>query len=157
MLKRISIILVLGILIFACDGINKPIKPDNLISKAQMTDLLYDLYLVNASKGVNRSTLEKNYFDPEFYILKKHNVDSTRFAESNNYYAYETETYKAIVDEVKERLESEKQHFEDIREIEADSIKQLRDSIAMVKKTTKDSIRKTFDKTALKKMKPNNP
>jgi hypothetical protein len=157
MLKRISIILVLGILILACDGINKPKKPDNLISKAQMTDLLYDLYVVNAAKGVNRSTLEKNDFDPEFYILKKHNIDSTRFAESNTYYTFETETYKAIVDEVKERLKSEKQHFEDIREIEVDSIKQVRDSIAKVKKTTKDSIRKTFDKTALKKMKSNNP
>ncbi|WP_179333674.1 DUF4296 domain-containing protein [Winogradskyella costae] len=157
MLKQISIILVLGIFILACDSSNKPKKPDDLISKEKMTDLLYDLYLLNAAKGVNRLALEENDFDPEIYILKKYNVDSTRFAESNSYYAFDTEMYNAIVDKVKARLESEKQHFEDIKEIEADSIKQRRDSIAKVQKIAKDSIRKTFDKKVLKKVKPNNP
>ena len=157
MLKQISIILVLGIFILACDSSNKPKKPDDLISKEKMTDLLYDLYLLNAAKGVNRLALEENDFDPEIYILKKYNVDSTRFAESNSYYAFDTELYNAIVDKVKARLESEKQHFEDIKEIEADSIKQRRDSIAKVQKIAKDSIRKTFDKKVLKKVKPNNP
>ena len=149
--------MVLGIFILACDSSNKPKKPDDLISKEKMTDLLYDLYLLNAAKGVNRLALEENDFDPEIYILKKYNVDSTRFAESNSYYAFDTELYNAIVDKVKARLESEKQHFEDIKEIEADSIKQRRDSIAKVKKIAKDSIRKTFDKKVLKKVKPNNP
>jgi len=135
MLKRFSIILVLGILILACNGLQRPKKPDNLISKSKMTDFLYDLYVLNAAKGVNRLTLEKNNLDPEIYILKKHNIDSARFAESNNYYAFDTETYKEIVDEVKKRLESEKEYFEAIREKETDSIKKRRDSISKKEKT----------------------
>lgn len=157
MLKRISIILVLGIFILACDASSRPEKPENLISKGKMTDLLYDLYLLNAAKGVNRTVLEKNDLDPEFYILKKHNVDSIRFAESNMYYAFDTETYKAIVDEVKERLESEKQRFEDERAKEADSTKQRRDSIAKAQKTTKDTIHKAIDTNTLKKLKLKDP
>ncbi|SDG88997.1 DUF4296 domain-containing protein [Winogradskyella thalassocola] len=154
MLKRISIILILGFLILACDGPKKPKKPDNLISKAQMTDLLYDLYLVNAAKGVNRSTLEKNDLDPEVYILKKYKVDSTRFAESNTYYAFDTETYKEIVDNVKARLESEKKRFEDIKKKETDSIKKRRDSISEKRKTPKQSTEKSIDTTDLKNTKP---
>ncbi|WP_178986708.1 DUF4296 domain-containing protein [Winogradskyella helgolandensis] len=154
MLKQISIVLVFGIVILACDGINKPEKPDNLISKAQMTDLLYDLYVMNAAKGVNRATLEKNDLDPEFYILKKHNVDSIRFAESNTYYAFDTETYKEIVDNVKARLESEKEYYDDLREMETDSIKRRRDSISKKRRIPKDSNVKTIDTAGLKNAKP---
>ncbi|MBF8148816.1 DUF4296 domain-containing protein [Winogradskyella sp. F6397] len=154
MLKRTYIILVLGIVLLACNGIKKPKKPDNLISKAQMTDLLYDLYLLNAAKGVNRATLEKNDLDPEFYILKKYNIDSTRFAESNAYYAFDAETYKAIVDVVKERLESKKQHYDEVKKKETDSINRRRDSIAKSKRTPKDSIKKTIDTINVETIKP---
>ncbi|MBU2927846.1 DUF4296 domain-containing protein [Winogradskyella psychrotolerans] len=156
MLKRLSIIVVLGILIVACNGVKRPEKPDNLISKAQMTDLLYDLYVMNAAKGVNRSSLEKNDLDPEFYILKKHNVDSARFAESNSYYAFDTEGYKEIVDNVKERLELEKERYEDVRQLETDSIKRRRDSIAKKRRTPKESNVKTnaIDTADVKTSKP---
>ncbi len=32
------------------------------MSKAQMADFLYDLYIINSAKGVNKNTLEKNGF-----------------------------------------------------------------------------------------------
>ncbi|WP_417876396.1 DUF4296 domain-containing protein [Winogradskyella sediminis] len=153
MLKRFSIILVLGILILACNGLQRPKKPDHLISKSKMTDLLYDLYVLNAAKGVNRLTLEKNNLDPEIYILKKHNIDSAQFAESNNYYAFDTETYKEIVDEVKERLESEKEYFEAIRDKETDSIKKRRDSISKKQKTPIEAVNIIKDSVALKNRK----
>lgn len=129
MLKHISVILILGILVLACDGVKRPKKPSNLIPEAQMSELLYDLYIINAAKGVNRKILEENGFNPETYILKKHNIDSTRFADSNTYYAYDSETYKAIVDNVKKRIEAEKEVFEELKKKETDSIRNRRDSI----------------------------
>ena len=87
MLKKISVIL-LFLSCLACS--DKPKKPDNLISETKMEAVLYDLYMINSAKGVNRKLLEKNGFVPETYILTKHNVDSLQFAESNNYYAFET-------------------------------------------------------------------
>jgi len=141
MLKQISIIIILGVLVLACDDLKRPKKPDNLISKAQMSDLFYDLYVVSAAKGVNRKLLEEKNFNPETYILEKYNLDSTRFAESNNYYAFDPEVYKAIVDKTKERLEAEKKVFDDLRQLETDSIKNRRDSI----KNRKDSIKNIKD------------
>lgn len=146
----------------ACDDISKrPKKPDNLISKDQMAELLYDLHIINAAKGVNRKTLENNGFNPETYILTQYNVDSTQFADSNTYYAFNPEVYKTIVDNVKARLEAEKKMFEDINKIEEDSIKRHRDSIKRHRdsinkpfKKRKDSIKKSLDSISLNKLKP---
>lgn len=153
MLKHISVIMVLGILVLTCDSSKRPQKPDNLISKNQMSELLYDLYVVNAAKGVNRKILETNGFIPETYILEKYDVDSTRFAESNTYYAFDSETYKAMVDKVKARLESEKELFEDLKQKETDSIKDRRDSINKKGKIPKESIKIFSDTTSFKKPK----
>jgi len=139
MLKKISIILFfLGCL--ACD--DKPQKPDNLISEEKMEAILYDLYVINAAKGVNRKLLEKNGFVPETYILTKHNIDSLQFATSNNYYAFETETYSEIVENVKARLEREKEELEDLQAAEGLAAKKRRDSVKAAKGSVKtnDSI-----------------
>lgn len=154
MLKYISVILIFGILVLACDNSERPKKPDNLISKNQMSELLYDLYVINAAKGVNRKALETNGVNPENYILKKHNIDSTQFAESNTYYTFETETYKAIVEKVKARLEKEKKTFEAIKDKENDSIKKRKDSIRELGKNRNKKIKKSLDSVGVKKKKP---
>ena len=151
-LKHISVIIILGFLVIACNNVNRPKKPDNLISKDQMTELLYDLYIVNSAKGVNRRILETNGFNPETYILTKYNIDSTQFADSNAYYAFDTETYKTIVEEVKTRLEKEKKAFEDIKERKKDSIKKRKDSINKGAKKRKDSIKKVIDSIGSKEL-----
>lgn len=159
MLKQITVIIVLSVLVLACNSLDRPKKPDNLISKDQMSELLYDLYVINAAKGVNRKTLEANGFNPETYILTEYNIDSTQFADSNTYYAFDPEVYKSIVDKVKARLEKEKKAFEAIKERESDSIKKRRDSINSKRIKQKDSIKKLIDTTAVKKSKklPINP
>lgn len=129
MLKHFIIILILGVLVSGCENIEKPKKPDNLIPKAQMTELLYDVYVVNSAKGVNRKTLELNGIIPQNYILTKHNIDSIQFAESNTYYSFNIEDYKRIVDDVKARLEKEKKEYEDLREEENEAINAQKDSV----------------------------
>jgi hypothetical protein len=110
-----------------------------------MSDILFDLYIVNASKGVNRKLLESNNFAPEAYVLNKYNIDSTQFANSNAYYAFNIDVYKAIVEQVKSRLEKEKGKYEEIKEREEDSLKKKRDSIRETQNKTKDSIKKELD------------
>lgn len=152
----------------ACNGSSQRKKPGNLIPKDQMSQLLYDLYVINAAKGVNKRTLETNGFNPETYILTKYNIDSTQFADSNAYYTLNTDVYKAIVDKVKARLEAEKQEFDEINKRENDSIKKRRDSINAIRKTHKSKNKKLrdtmktiidtpkiiIDTTTLKKLKP---
>lgn len=145
MLKNTIGILVLSLLTIACNDSVNIKKPDNLISKDKMSDILYDLYTVNASKGVNKKLLESNGLMPETYVLTKYNIDSTQFADSNTYYSFDIETYKAIVEKVKTRLEKEKEKYEKIKEKEDESFKKRRDSIKKSQKKSKDSIKKEMD------------
>jgi len=139
------VIVILCFLAVTCDGSDRIKKPDNLIPKDKMSDILYDLYIVNAAKGVNRKLLETNGLEPETYILTKYNIDSTQFSNSNAYYAIKNDVYKTIVDKVKERLEKEKAEFEEIQEKEEMKTKTRRDSIKNHAKRRKDSIRKVID------------
>ncbi|WP_299520951.1 DUF4296 domain-containing protein [Winogradskyella sp.] len=131
-------------LFFACEDKNKPKKPQNLIPKDQMEKIIYDLYIITSAKGVNKKVLEENNIIPETYILTKHNIDSLQFAESNDYYAFDSEGYKIIIDNVKKRLQEEKEYFEELQKKEAKATKRRRDSISKVNsKIKKDSIVKT--------------
>ncbi len=150
MVKNISIIAVICLLVLACNETDKPKQPDNLISKEKMSEILHDLYIINAAKGVNRKLLETNGFVPETYVLTKYNIDSTQFANSNAYYAFDTDTYKTIVDQVKERLEKEKAEFEELQKIEGQAAKVKRDFTEKIKQRKKDSIKKVLDTIAVK-------
>jgi len=150
MLKHIIVILVLGGFILACNGSKNIEKPEDLISKEKMGHILYDLYVINAAKGVNRKLLEKHRFIPETYVLTKYDIDSIQFAKSNSYYASDIEVYKDIVEKVKSRLEKEKEKFEDIRRKETDSTKARRDSINAIGNKKKDSIKKAINSNGFK-------
>lgn len=143
MFKNIIVILILCFLIIGCDDSKSIKKPDNLIAKETMSDILYDLYIINAAKGVNRKILEAEGFMPETYVLNKYNIDSTQFSDSNTYYTFDNEVYKSIIDKVRARLEKEKKTFEDIREKEAQSVKKRQDSLSAKQRIRRDSINKS--------------
>jgi hypothetical protein len=107
-----------------------------------MSELLYDIHIVNAAKGVNRSLLETRGIIPETYILTKFNIDSAQFAESNTYYSFYTEDYKAIVEKVKTRMQNEKDGFEAIKNAEREELQREKDSIKERKKSIRDSVNK---------------
>ena len=140
-MKKVLLMLILCLFVMACEDKNKPKQPDNLIAKDKMEQILYDLYILNAAKGVNRKQLEKNGVVPEAYVLNKYNIDSTQFANSNSYYAFYTDTYRQMVDNVKNRLEEEKKKFEELEKVEGQAAKRRRDSLSKVKNNEKDSIK----------------
>lgn len=141
-MKKACVILILCFLAIACKSeADKPKKPDGLISKDKMEQVLYDMYIIYGAKNVNRKPLEKMGFVPETYVLTKHNIDSTQFADSNAYYAYNTDIYKKIIENVKTKLEKQKASYEDIQKAENELTKHKRDSINKTRKK-KDSIKK---------------
>lgn len=146
-MKKISVLMILSFLIIACTDKEKLKKPDNLISKENMELILYDLYIINAAKGVNKKILESKGLVPETYVLNKHKIDSLQFAESNSYYAFDNEEYRGIIEKVKARLEKEKKEFEALEKIEGQEAKRKRDSISKVNRKKKDSIVKAKNQT----------
>lgn len=128
-----------------CNKINRPKKPKDLIAKEKMSDIMYDLYILNAAKGVNKKVLELNGIMPSEYIYKKYDIDSLQFAESNTYYAYDTKTYSALVEKIKSDLEKDKELYEKLTREE----QRMNDSLRKVSRElkVKDSTSSTQDES----------
>ena len=69
-----------------------------------MINILTDLSILSAAKGINKKKLEENGILPEDYIYKKHQIDSVIFVENNIYYSYDLDLYNRIYDKVKDTL-----------------------------------------------------
>jgi hypothetical protein len=103
-MKKI-IILGIALLAFACA--KKVVeKPDNLIGKDKMTNIIYDLAILEAMRSQKPIILEENGINQNTYIYKKYGIDSVQFAKSNQYYAADIVVYKQMYEEVAKRLES---------------------------------------------------
>lgn len=163
-MKRLVFILILILLCtFSCkdNSIERPDKPANLLTEEKMVDVLYDMVLLSAAKGVNKQIMETKGVYPDEYVYTKHKIDSIQFKESNTYYAYDIEQYERIYAKVKLKLEADKDVFQgklDIERAKRDSIarsNKKRDSLKRVQnRKKKDSLdRKLIQPGLLKKEK----
>lgn len=102
-MKKLALIIVL--FVFSCQN-NGEEKPDNLIEKDKMVDILYDVSLLEAvrSQGINGGVTNKEIND---FVKRKYNVDSTQFVKSNRYYAADVEEYKEMYEKIKTRVDEE--------------------------------------------------
>lgn len=102
-------------------------KPKNLVSKAQMEDILYDMAVFNAARSMDFRKLEEHNVAPTVYVLEHYGIDSLQFVESDRYYASKPAEYEEIYTAVTARLEKEKTGLEDER--------RKRDSLEALKKS----------------------
>ena len=134
--KFISIVFI-GILLINCTSNTIIKKPDDLIPKNQMVDLLTDLLLASGAENVKNLQLKRkvNYYP---LVFEKYNIDSTQFKESNHYYSTKVDEYDQIIKKVEARLETLIKQYEDER--------RLKDSLTNFKNTIKDQEEDAFVK-----------
>jgi len=126
-------IFILSVFFGACTSNTILKKPENLIPKEQMVDLLTDIFLANGGDNIKNLNLQRNvnYFP---LIFDKYQIDTIQFKESNYYYTSRIDDYDEILGEVDKRLKALRKQLEDEVNIK-DSIKALkRDSIKKSKK-----------------------
>ncbi|WP_100614092.1 DUF4296 domain-containing protein [Confluentibacter citreus] len=147
MLKKFIPYTIVLLFVVSCYKFKEPEKPKNLISKADMVNILIDLKLIaSVTAGDDIKVLDSSNIQSEKYIYKKYNIDSTQFALSNNYYAFHLKDYEEIYTKVKDSLEALSSFYEalELKELEEqrknDSLKLLvnKDSIKDI--STKDDI-----------------
>ena len=142
--KRLSIFIGVILVATSCYQYSKPEKPKDLIPKDQMANILIDIKLLTSANGKNKTILETNNLHPETYIYRKYNIDSLRFASSNNYYSYYAEEYNEIYSKIKDSLGTLQNVLKDIEKKEEEEkekeAEKRRDSIKLVKDKEKDSL-----------------
>jgi hypothetical protein len=112
--------------------VEKPKKPENLIARNKMVDILLDVFIINAAKGTEKKTLENNNVTPDDYIYKKYQIDSFQFAKSNEYYAYDIKVYESIINEVESKLNAKKIRYQEEIDLEEERIAKRLDSIKKI-------------------------
>lgn len=98
---------------------------------------MYDLYILNAAKGVNRKLLELNGIMPLDYIYRKYGIDSLQFAESNTYYAYDSKVYTSIIEKMGAELQKDKELYEKL----ANEDQKIKDSLQKIERKLKEPIK----------------
>jgi hypothetical protein len=104
-------------------------KPDHLIPKNQMVDLLTDMLIASEGENIKNSALERNV---NYYplVFEKYGIDSTQFKESNYYYTSRIDDYEKILKKVDERLKELKKELDNKIQLQdslkRDSLKDLR-------------------------------
>ena len=155
MLKRITIYICAVLFMVSCYSIKKPKKPDHLLSKKEMVNIILDLRLLASANGANQRLLQNHGIYSEDYVYKKYNIDSATFAQSNNYYAFYIEDYDEIYNKVKDSLDELKTVLDELvlkekeEKRKTDSINRVkeRDSLNLLR--IEDSLREQHPDTLL--------
>jgi hypothetical protein len=117
------------VVLWGCQKEIKAEKPEKLIPKEEMTNILYDMFVISSSKGSSIDVLKDNGIQPDAFVLDKYGIDSLQFKASNDYYAYDIDLYLEILGSIQERLETEKAVLEQEIEKEQEEKKRQSDSI----------------------------
>ena len=107
-MRRFFLVLAIGLTMASCQK-EAVEKPENLISRETMSNIIYDLSLLQAIRSANQHVLDSNKINPSIYVYEKYKIDSLQFAQSNKYYAAsDIKDYEKLYQSVSDRLVKEK-------------------------------------------------
>ena len=119
-MKRVLFLILILLLVTRCS--EKVIeKPEDLIARDKMVEILFDMALINAGKAIDPNIMDQNQIEPMSYIYRKYEIDSARFVKSDLYYASVPLEYEAIYKELEERLDAERKRMEEEMNKERDT------------------------------------
>ncbi|WP_339837106.1 DUF4296 domain-containing protein [uncultured Flavobacterium sp.] len=105
-MKKLLFIFI-SVLLLSCN--DRPVsKPDNLLSKETMEDIIYELAILQAAETYKPQTLSDSNIKIKQYVYKKYNLDSTTYFQNYKYYASDIKALKKIYNHVNERILNQK-------------------------------------------------
>lgn len=93
-------------------------KPEQLIEKDVMVNIMYDLSILEAIRNQNPASLDTFKINSRDYIFKKYKIDSVQFAKSNVYYAADYNEYKSMFEQISKRLETNQKKVDSLIKLE---------------------------------------
>ena len=99
-MKNIIFILLILFIPVCCELSNN--KPDNLIDKKQMENIIFDILVLNSIN--TNSLMSKVELISDEFIFERYSVDSIQFYESEFYYSKRPRDHFEIYSNVKKRI-----------------------------------------------------
>jgi hypothetical protein len=146
-MKKIAVFILL---IFSLGCKRKPLeKPDRLIDKSDMINIMYDLALLNVIKYQYPLVTEKYEKNELAYIYKKYKIDSAQFVQSNSYYAADYKGYKVMYDEIALKVDTNKKLLDSLIKLDIKkSLKKKKPPVKMESLNNKESVQQRLEKGA---------
>ena len=110
-------ILLLFSLFFFASCTENVQKPEHLLDKEVMENILYDISILQATQSFKQKSLSEKNIIPSVYIYEKYNIDSTTYIQNYKYYASDIKSFKKMYKRVDEKIQQNK------AEIDSASIK----------------------------------
>ena len=111
---RLATSVILSVAFWSCQHVERPEKPDDLITKEKMVLIMTDVYLGNAARSVNNKVIRQNALKLDSMIYSKYGIDSMQFVRSNTYYTSRLDDYAEIFTGVEEQLTNYKQTYDSL-------------------------------------------
>ena len=108
-MKKLLLILI-SLFVLSCSKNTAP-KPEHLLEKEEMVNILYDIALLQSIKSFQPTVLDTNNVNAHTYIYKKYKIDSLTLVQNHTYYASDIEGYERIENEVSDRLKKNKEEL----------------------------------------------
>ncbi len=105
--------IALAVLVLACAEQQVP-RPENLISKSRMTDILYDIAVLHAIEGSYPKVLKNNEISVMAFVYEKYGIDSLQLSQSDLYYASRPAEYEEIYKAVEDRVAFQRDSLNDV-------------------------------------------
>ena len=142
-IKILCSLLFLGVLGSCAEKVIEP--PENLIPKEKMTEVLYDLALLNSARTTNPKALKDHSVEIMPFLFEKYGIDSIQFVQSDLYYASFPLEYEAMYNTIESRLDKEVKAIDEERKQKNDKSRKkadrVRDSIKKASENTKPPVR----------------
>ncbi|MGX7667559.1 DUF4296 domain-containing protein [Flavobacterium pedocola] len=106
-MKKVVLLFSLMLLFSCADKAME--KPDNLIEKDVMIDILFDIVVLQAAESTNAAQFAQKGLKPNEFIYGKYKIDSVTFAKSNRYYASDPHNYQKMFAKVSERIKNQQE------------------------------------------------
>ena len=130
-------------------------KPNHLIEKEVMVNIMYDLSILQALRYQNPTSIDSFQINARDFVGKKYRIDSLQFAQSNVYYSTNNEQYKEMFNQVVGRINKEKAASDSLLKVEIKQKSKINKTKLKESISPKDSLRKVsprlIDKNVIKK------
>ncbi len=130
-------VIVLAILLTSC-GEKLLDKPEDLIPKDKMINILKDITILNSARGTSVTVLHDYKIEPTTFVFSKYGVDSLQFVTSDTYYASLPNEYEAMYVEIEKQLDTEK--------VEMSEAKKIKDSLDLERNLKKSQLKRNKSK-----------
>ena len=109
-MKKVIFIFI-SILLISCN--DKPVpKPDNLLSKEVMEEIIYDMAILQAAETHKPQKLSDNNIRIKDFIYKKYKIDSITYFQNYKYFASDIKSFKKMYKHVNERILNQKSEID---------------------------------------------